>query len=78
MYFSNKSKYKSERNIQSLQYLAWSHLTADSLHEALELGERVHGLQPQLALGQRLVGLVLQQRHRPLHVGVRLLQGSAG
>ena len=29
---------------------------------------------PELALGQAIVGLILQQLHRLLHVGVRLLQ----
>ena len=50
------------------------HLTSDSFHESLELGEGVHGLEPQLALGEAVVGLILQQLHRPLHVGVGLLQ----
>ena len=50
------------------------HLTSDSFHEALELGERVHCLEPQLALGEAVVGLILQQLHRLLHVGVGLPQ----
>ena len=51
-----------------------SHLAADRLHEALQLGEGVGGLQSQLPLRQVLVGLICQLGHSGLHTVVGLHQ----
>ena len=53
---------------------AVSHLAADRLHEALQLGEGVGGLQSQLPLRQVLVGLICQLGHSGLHTVVGLHQ----
>ena len=50
------------------------HLTADSLHESLQLGESVCSLQPQLTLRQIVVGFVLQQLQSLPDMKVWLLQ----
>ena len=52
------------------------HLTADSLHESLQLGESVGSLQPQLTLRQIVVGLVLQQLQSLPDMKVWLLESS--